>query len=234
MLTRFIVCLSISVIFVSLAHAGAKDDPVLLSVNLERLEMRDPGGDDGLYLEGGAWLGKDASKLWLKAEVERVHGLTDEAEIQVLYSVPIATYWDIYAGVRQDIKPDPSRTWAVLSIDGLAPGFIELETSLFVGESGRTALRLEVDHEITLSQQWTLRPEIEVYLAGQNDESMGVGAGVSEIEASLLLSYQVHQQFSPYVGINWTKSYGKTADYAREEGEETSDTVFVVGVSTWF
>ena len=136
--------------------------------------------------------------------------------------------------MRQDIKPDPSRTWAVLSIDGLAPGFIELETSLFVGESGRTALRLEVDHEITLSQQWTLRPEIEVYLAGQNDESMGVGAGVSEIEASLLLSYQVHQQFSPYVGINWTKSYGKTADYAREEGEETSDTVFVVGVSTWF
>ena len=95
MLTRFIVCLSISVIFVSLAHAGAKDDPVLLSVNLERLEMRDPGGDDGLYLEGGAWLGKDASKLWLKVEVERVHGLTDEAEIQVLYSVPIATYWDI-------------------------------------------------------------------------------------------------------------------------------------------
>ena len=122
----------------------------------------------------------------------------------------------------------------MLSIDGLAPGFIDLETSLFVGESGRTALRLEVEHEIALSQKWTLRPEVEVYLTGQNDESMGVGSGVSEIEASLLLSYEVHQQFSPYVGINWTKSFGKTADYAREEGEDVSETVFVVGLSTWF
>lgn len=234
MFIRFMLCFSVFALFTSIVQAGSKDDPIVVGVEIDRLEIRDPGSDDGLYLEGEASIGRDAYEFIVKAEIEREHGLTDESEIQVLYSVPISTYWDMYAGIRKDFKPDPSRAWGVLAIDGLAPGFIEVDASVFLGESGRTALRIEAEHEIALTDYWTLTPEIEVYVSGQNDEVMEVGSGLSEIEASLLLSYEKHPKFVPYIGVNWTKVYGESADYAEEEGEDDSETVFVVGVSAAF
>jgi copper resistance protein B len=122
----------------------------------------------------------------------------------------------------------------MLTIDGLAPGFIDIEASLFLGESGRTALRIEAEHEIALSDYWTLTPEIEINVSGQNDEPMETGSGLSGIEASLLLSYEMHPQLEPYIGVQWEKVYGQTADYAKEDGEDVSNTVFVVGVSVEF
>jgi len=205
-----------------------------MGIEIDRLEIGDPGGDDALYLESEASIGKDAYTFVVKAEIEREHGITDESEIQVLYGVPISTYWDIYAGIRKDFKPNPGRTWGVLAVDGLTPGFIDIATSVFLGESGRTALRIEAEHEIALTDYWTLTPEVEVYVAGQNDEVMEVGSGLSEIEVSLLLSYEVYPQVSPYIGIQWSKVYGETADYAEEEGEDDSDSIFVVGVSAEF
>lgn len=234
MFIRFMLCFSVFALFTSIVQAGSKDDPIVVGVEIDRLEIRDPGGDDGSYLEGEASIGRDAYEFIVKAEIEREHGLTDESEIQVLYSVPISTYWDMYAGIRKDFKPDPSRTWGVLAIDGLAPGFIEVDASVFLGESGRTALRIEAEHEIALTDYWTLIPEIEVYVSGQSDEVMEVGSGLSEIEASLLLSYERHPKFVPYIGVNWTKVYGESADYAEEEGEDDSETVFVVGASAAF
>lgn len=234
MFIRFMLCFSVFALFTSIVQAGSKDDPIVVGVEIDRLEIRDPGSDDGLYLEGEASIGRDAYEFIVKAEIEREHGLTDESEIQVLYSVPISTYWDMYAGIRKDFKPDPSRAWGVLAIDGLAPGFIEVDASVFLGESGRTALRIEAEHEIALTDYWTLTPEIEVYVSGQNDEVMEMGSGLSEIEASLLLSYEKHPKFVPYIGVNWTKVYGESADYAEEEGEDDSETVFVVGVSAAF
>jgi copper resistance protein B len=145
----------------------------------------------------------------------------------------VSTYWDLQLGLRRDFKPTPARTWGVLTLDGLAPYSIALEASLFIGESGRTALRLEAEQALNLSQRWTLTPDIEINVAGQNDEEMGVGSGFSDLELGLRLSYEVHRKFSPYIGLNWTKKFGKTASYARDENEKDSDTVLVFGISTW-
>jgi copper resistance protein B len=34
--------------------------------------------------------------------------------------------------------------------------------------------------------------------------------------------------------VNWTKKFGNTADFAREEGEDTDDVQFVAGIRAWF
>ena len=85
-----------------------------------------------------------------------------------------------------------------------------------------------------LTQQWVLSPEIEVNLHGKNDEEREIGSGLSSIEAGLRLRYEIKREFAPYIGINWEKKFGNTADYAREEGEDTSDAQFVIGVRAWF
>lgn len=212
----------------------SESNPHVVSVNVERLEARDPGDDNGVYFEGSASIGKDAYEFIINAEIEREHGVTEESEIQMLYGVPISRYWGIYAGIRKDLKPNPSRTWGMLSFTGLAPGFIETDVSFFLGESGRTEFRLETEHDIDLTDNWTLISSVIINVSGQNDEAMDVGSGLSEIETSLLLSYVANPKFSPYVGIQWNKLFGETADYAEGDDEDVGDSALVIGFSAMF
>ena len=216
------------------ALAGAADDPLLTKLMIDQFEVRDADDDDPLVLEGQGWIGRDLNKLWLKVDGERVDSGTEEAELQALYSKAIASYWDIQVGARRDFEPSPSRNWGVIGLQGLAPYFFEVDTALFVGQSGRTALRLEAEYELLLTQRLILTPEIEVNLYGKNDEATGTGSGLSDVELGLRLRYEIRREFAPYIGVNWTRKYGNSADFSREEGDNVSDTQFVLGIRMWF
>ena len=216
------------------AHGASKDDPVLTMTKLDQFEVRDADGSDPIILEGQAWIGQDLHKLWLKTELEYVDSDTEEAELQALYSRAIAPFWDVQVGLRKDFEPSPSRNWAVLGLQGLAPYLFEIDTALFLGESGRTGLRLEAEYELLFTQRLILSPEIEVNFHGQNDEATGTGSGLSNVELGLRLRYEIRREFAPYIGINWSKKYGNTADFSRQEGADVSDTQLVVGIRAWF
>ena len=219
---------------VNSALAGGKDDPLLGKVIIDQLEVRDAGENSPVVLAAQGWVGKDLQKLWLKTAVERVAGGTEEVELQALYSQAIAPFWDIQVGVRQDFQPTPSRTWAVIGLQGLAPYFFEIDTAVFIGEGGRTALRLDAEYELLFTQRLILTPEIEVNFYGQNDADLGIGSGLSDIEAGLRLRYEIRREFAPYIGVNWNKSFGNTAGFARSAGEKIDDFQWVVGVRAWF
>jgi copper resistance protein B len=48
------------------------------------------------------------------------------------------------------------------------------------------------------------------------------------------LRYEIRREFAPYIGVTWNRTYGKTADYAKDEGEDRSEARLVVGVRLWF
>jgi len=216
------------------ALAGGKDDPVLGTVLIDQLEVRDGGENNPLVLGGQGWIGRDLQKLWFKAEVERADGETEEAELQALYSQAIAPFWDVQVGLRQDFQPTPSRSWAVIGLQGLAPYSFEVDAALFVDDSNHTAFRLEAEYELLFTQRLILSPEIEVNLYGQNDADLGIGSGLSDVEAGLRLRYEIRREFAPYIGVNWSKSFGNSADFARSKGEKTNDVQWVIGVRAWF
>jgi copper resistance protein B len=137
-------------------------------------------------------------------------------------------------GVRKDYKPTPSRSWVALGFEGLAPYWFELDAAVFVGESGRTGFRLQAEYEILFTQRLILSPELEINAYGENDADTDTGSGLSDAEIGLRLRYEIRREFAPYVGINWYKRYGNTADYAREDEEGVSDTSLVVGIKAWF
>ena len=216
------------------ARASAEDDPLLLMGILDQLEMRDATGDSSVSWDGQGWIGKDLRKLWFKTEGERSGGSTIEAELQFLYSKAIARYWEFQLGVRHDFKPSPSRSWAVIGIQGLAPYFFESDIALFIGESGRTALRLESEYELLLTQRLILTPDIAINFYGQDDADLGLGSGLSDLEVGLRLRYEIRREFAPYIGVNWTKLFGNTADFAGFAGEDTSEAQLVIGLRAWF
>lgn len=216
------------------ARASAEDDPLLLMGILDQLEMRDTSGDNTLSWSAQGWMGKDLRKLWVKTEGERAGGDTDEAELQFLYSKAIARYWDLQFGVRHDFEPSPSQSWAVIGVQGLAPYFFETDVALFIGKSGRTALRFESEYELLLTQRLIFTPEIEVNFYGQDDVDIGIGSGLSDLEFGLRLRYEIRREFAPYIGVNWSRLFGNTKDFARIAGKSTSDAQMVIGLRMWF
>ncbi|AGS39693.1 Copper resistance protein CopB [Cycloclasticus zancles 78-ME] len=226
-----IICISL----VSMAsHSMGRDDPLLTKVMVGQFELRNTEGSDPIVLEAQGWVGKDLNKLWVKVDVENVSGKTDEAELQFLYSKAIAPYWDVQVGWRHDKMPTPNRDWFAVGFQGLAPYFFEIDAAAFIGNNGQTALRLEAEYEIMLTQKLILTPEVEINAYSKDDEATGVGSGLSDIELGLRLRYEIRREFAPYIGVNWNKTYGDTANFSRDEGEDVSDTQFVVGIRAWF
>ncbi len=214
--------------------AGGKADPLLGSVIVDQLEIRDADHDNPAILEAQAWAGYDLDKLWFKIEAERVDGETEELELQALYSKAISRYWNLQGGLRHDFEPEPGRSWAVIGLQGLAPYFFEVDTALFIGESGQTNLRFEAEYEMLFTQKLILSPEIEVNFHGRNDPDTGVGSGLSDLELGLRLRYEIRREIAPYVGINWQRKFGNTADFAGDAGEDIEDTQLVAGIRMWF
>ncbi|MEB8432748.1 copper resistance protein B [Cocleimonas sp. KMM 6892] len=210
-----------------------EDDPILTKFNLELLEVHDAEGSNPVTWEAEAWVGKDVNKLWFKTEGERVNGETEEFELQALYSRAIDPYWDLQVGLRKDFQPE-SREWVVAGFKGLAPYYFETDVALFVGDKGRTALRIQSEYELMLTQKLVLSPEIELNLYGKDDPELGIGSGLSDGSLGLRLRYEFTRQFAPYIGVEYTSKFGQTADFARDEGENISDTQLVLGIKAWF
>lgn len=234
--TSLLLTLSIFSSMTSYVQAGAEDDPLLSKFMFDQLEVRDAGQEKPLILSGQMWFGYDLNKLWIKTEYESVGGEIEEAELQALYSKAISPYWDFQVGVRSDIEVDslPGNNWAVIGFQGLAPYYFEIDTALFIQESGDSAFRFEAEYEILFTQRLILTPEIEINVYGQNDSLTRTGSGLSDIEIGLRLRYEIRRKFAPYIGVNWAKKFGNTADFSRLDGISTSDTEFVLGVRAWF
>lgn len=215
------------------AQAGGGDDPLLTKVMFDEVE-RGVGSNDPTSFNIQAWVGKDINKFWLKTKGEYEDADDKELEIQALYSRAIAPYWDAQIGVRVDLEPSPSRSWAVLGLQGLAPYFFEIDAALFIGDEGRTAMRVSAEYEMLLTQKLILSPEVKVNFYGQNDADLGIGSGLSDLSTGLRLRYEIKREFAPYIGVEWARKFGNTAEFARNEGKKVEGTQVVIGLKAWF
>jgi copper resistance protein B len=200
----------------------------------EKLEWQDADDGSALNWEAQGWIGGDVDRLWLRSEGERTNGKTEKAEVQALWGHSISPWWDLVGGVRQDFKPEDPQTWAAFGVQGLALYNFEAQATAYLGEGGQTAARLEGNYDILLTNKLILQPTAEFNFYGKNDPKRGVGSGLSESDVGLRLRYEIRPEFAPYVGVTWNRAYGKTADYASEEGGDSNEARLVLGVRVWF
>jgi len=210
------------------------DEHVFGAVLFDRLERAYGRDGDATSYEGQAWLGTTYNRLVIKAEGDYADSRLEDARTEVLWGHAIASYWDSQFGVRFDSGEGPDRTWAAFGVQGLAPYWFEMDATAYLGEQGRTALRLSAEYELLLSQRVVLQPRIEANLYGKSDEARGIGSGLSDAVAGLRLRYEISRQFAPYVGVEWAGKFGQTADIARAEGAPRNETLWVAGVRFWF
>lgn len=201
-------------------------------VMLDQLEWRNAREGDAVAWDAQGWYGGDYNKLWIKTEGEAPTSAERSAEILVDHV--IARWWDAQAGVRQDFGRGPARTWLALGLQGLAPHWLNVEATFYVGEEGRTTARVKADYDLLLTQRLILQPYSEVNLYGKSDPGRLVGSGFSNLELSLRLRYEIRREWAPYLGVGWFRRFGQSADLARAAGEGSDEVQFVAGLRIWF
>ena len=201
---------------------------------LDRLEYSPKGSGGSYHWQGEGWIGGDINRLAVRSEGE---GNADEgvedAEVQLLYSRALDPWWNVVAGVRHDIRPEPQRTYATVGIEGLAPYWFDVEAQAFLSTKADVHFRLEASYDQRITQRLILQPAAEVNFAAQDVPELGIGSGISNVELGLRLRYEIAREFAPYVGVQWERKFGGTAGYARDAGESVSATKFVLGVRFW-
>lgn len=211
---------------------GAFNGSMIL-FDLAEYQARESG--DGYRWEAEAWFGGDINRLLVKTEGEGTFGEPlESAELQVLYSRAISPFWNAHAGLRQDLRPEPSRTYAVLGIEGIAPYWFHISGQVFLSDKGDVRARAEGSYDQRITQRLILAPRVEFNISAQDMPSVGVGSGLSDVELGLRLRYEIRKKLAPYVGVEWARKVGDTARYARIAGEDANVTNFVAGIRFWF
>ena len=210
------------------------DQHYFYGVLVDNLEAVHTNAGTSAAYDVQAWYGRDYNRAVLKAEGDANDGRLHEARTELLWSRAVAAYWNAQLGVRYDSGLGPDRGWLAIGLQGLAPYWFEMDTALYVSDAGHTALRLNVEYELLLTQRLILQPRLEANLYGKRDAEREVGAGLSDLTAGLRLRYEIRRAIAPYVGIEWAGKYGDSADFARAAGEKDKETRYVAGVRLMF
>jgi copper resistance protein B len=206
------------------------------AVLIDSLEAGFGDGADTYSWGAQGWTGGDINRFWWKTEGEgEIDGKLHEVEVQALYSRAIAPFWDVQAGVRQDFRPDgEDATHLTVGVQGVAPYWFEMGAAAFLSTEGDLTARFEAEYDQRITQKWILQPAIEMALSASDIPELEIGSGLTSVTAGVRLRYEIRKEFAPYIGVEWSRSLGETADYARARGQDPEDTRLVVGVKAWF
>jgi len=199
----------------------------------------DVDGSDAAWLDHGAgtlvtwdafaWYGGDDVKLRLEAEGDALSGTVGSSELRAMLSWNASDFWDVQAGVQEDLAPDQV-AWVFVGVQGLAPYFFETEARLFVSENADAAFRFRQSFDILFTQSLILEPHADVIAYAQDIKNKGVGAGLSHVEAGLQLRYEITRDVAPYIDVVHERALGETSIITRASGEDPSQSTLRIGL----
>lgn len=201
---------------------------------LDRFERSHARSGDITAYDAQVWFGRDFDRLVLKADGEYAQGRIQEARTEALWSHSVAAYWDAQAGMRYDSGSSQSRSWLAVGIQGLAPYWFDVDAAFYLGDNGRTALRLAAEYDLLWTQRLIIQPRMELNAYGKDDAAREIGSGISSSAVGLRVRYEFSRQLAPYVGVERTDKWGRTGDMADATGSPRKETRWVAGVRVWF
>ena len=210
--------------------AESAEEMHFTTLTVERLEWQFDA--DQLLFDMTAMHGGDEHRLEFKLEGHKPDGHDAEYSAQLVYNRPISPFFDLLLGVELIESDDGKTSGASIGIEGMAPQRIELDAHATFTEDGDVLIHGEFEREFLVTQKIMLLPRIEVS-AALTDVGV-IGAGFSEFEFEIRAQYQVTRKFAPDVGLSWQRALGDTQRQLSLAGEDTNNTVAVLGVSFWF
>jgi len=218
-----------------LGSPAAAEKPIW-GFQAEQLEYRFTDGEDAVVWDFDALAGTDELRFVWRSEGElgESSGEFEGLENQLRLQMPISTFFDSVVGIQAS-TPDggPDRYNAVFGVKGLAPQWFEIDADLYV--SDHPFFRFEGEYEALLTNRLILTPSVEMTLPLKDDTAADQGAWDPTLEIGARISYDlIDRAVSPYVGVNYERSFGDTSDMLRAAGEDKDAFSVVVGTRIMF
>lgn len=211
------------------ANAAAED--LYGFTQAERIEYAEAAEATVWDLQGR--YGGDYHRFAWKAEGHATDG-GDEFEVQLLYSRAFTAYFDLQLGVRFEDIDGIERNSFVAGLQGMAPYKFEVDAAAFISEDGDISLRAEFERDWLLSRQWVLQPRAEIDAALGDVPELGIGSGINHVSLGLRLRWEYTRKFAPYVGVEYERAFGDSADLLRAIGEDDDEFTALAGLRFWF
>jgi copper resistance protein B len=192
----------------SMRDHGMDDDAVHAFLKADEFGWREGHGASAFAWDIDGWIGRDLSRLRFRSEGRREAGRTSESSVELLYSRAISPWWDMVAGVRNEFRPGPSRQYAAIGVQGLAPYKFDVSATAYIGESGHAMLRASGEYELLFTDRLILTPELGFTLHRKDDPSRGVESGETGLHAGIRLRYEIRREIAPYIGHEWENHGG--------------------------
>lgn len=203
------------------------DDPWIHFFQADELEYRQNGDEELTVWDMQYTLGKDLHKWSLQWQGEAdKHGI-EQSELDIYYSRAISPYWNGTLGIVHDAKPEPTRSWLQIGVEGIAPYFVDSDIDVLLGEDGDLGVRVQLEKELMLTQRWVLKPELEFDVYTQSDSLLNQPSGLQSVEFGLRLAYEFNRQFALYAGV----VYERVNSLNQADKEET---LAAAGLYFWF
>jgi copper resistance protein B len=221
--------------------AVVPDDALRGFFLLEQLEYRVRSGDgDELGWEAQGWLGWDYDRIVVKTEGEAGFEGPDEggSEIDLLYSRVVTPFWSVQAGVHYangwESGSYEDRWAGALAVQGMTPGKVETDVSMYVSEDADVTFEVEAEYNIRVTQRLVLQPRAELDFAAQDIPELDIGAGLVDATLDVRVRYEIRRGLAPYAGARFRFLVGETADIAASKGLGTSPIFLVSGLRLAF
>lgn len=209
--------------------AEMNDDPLRTTLWGHRFETASGQWDkwERVVWDVSAYAGYDLDKAYLYSEGSK-DPRESESQNELVYSRAVAPFWDVQVGAEADTADDGSVGWGVLALQGLAPYYFETRLRVMINDQA-IGVNAEAEYEMLFTQRLILTPRIEVQAYSNDVETLGVGAGLSSLEAGLRLRYEFIREFAPYAGVSYAATFGNTRKY-----NPLDEVLAVAGVRFWF
>lgn len=206
---------------------------------VDQWELRDNGAARAGVWQAQGWYGGDYDKLLVRSEGDWPSSAPARGRVELLWERIATRWWSVQAGARYDAGGGPGKGWAAVGARGLAPYWIDIEATLYLGSAGSVATRLKAQTDLRLTQRLILQPELELNGYSRADRARQQRAGLSDIDAGLRLRYEIRRELAPYVGLAWVQrdgaGAGADAGAAADAGAGAADQLqWLIGVRFWF
>ena len=187
-------------------------------------------------------IGTDENKVFIKVHADKQESHDAHYDAKLLYSRMISDFWDAQIGARyrsekveldhhrKDTEDTEETVDAVIGLHGMAPYFFETDAYLYVGEDSYTALSLETERDLLITQKLIVQPHLELNVILSDDSKYAQKSGLSNATAGLETRYEISKKIMPYIDIAYEYSKGKDETPWQVESDSEKGWLYGAGI----
>ncbi|MBU2980098.1 copper resistance protein B [Alteromonas sp. C1M14] len=233
-----IIGITFSVLTVTAAQAKHPSWPAPMhetyvgQVMIDRLELQRQNGETSANWDITGWYGGDYHRLVWRFEGENTINDGNSSHVErndLSYSYLLSPFWSVQAGlgVRQSMSGHNKEHYGVLSLNGLAPYWFEVDSSVVINEAGQVQWLNEVEYDVLLTQSSYLQPRITTTINVAKSTEFARPKGLEQLRIGLRYRHEITREIAPYIGGYWQREKSVDNHYTTETG-------LVAGVRLWF